>query len=222
MAAGTRATSSTRSAVAHDACRPRATPSTSAGQVGERRLRALGRRAPGAVAQHADDLAQVLERLVRARADHARRARDLVRRSRGAELQRARVHAQQRDPVREHVVHLARDPRALLLRARSACSWRSASARSARSRSESTSWRRARTNIPHAATATVMLDGDRERDEQNGVSGPGAARSRAATDGERDRADSRDVPERPVDGDREEGDQRRRPTATVETAARER
>ena len=28
----------------------------------------------------------------------------------GPELERARVHAQQRQPVREHVVHLARDP----------------------------------------------------------------------------------------------------------------
>ena len=33
----------------------------------------------------------------------------------GPELERARVQAQQRDPVREHVVHLARDPRAFVL-----------------------------------------------------------------------------------------------------------
>ena len=66
-----------------------------------------------AVAQQADHGAQVLERLVRAGADHAGGARDLLGRRVGAELQRAGVQAQQRDPVREHVVHLARDPRPL-------------------------------------------------------------------------------------------------------------
>ena len=40
-------------------------------------------------------------------------ARDLLRRRVGPELQRAGVQAEQRDPVREHVVHLARDPGAL-------------------------------------------------------------------------------------------------------------
>ena len=40
-------------------------------------------------------------------------ARDLLRRRVRAELERAGVQAQQRDPVGEHVVHLARDPRPL-------------------------------------------------------------------------------------------------------------
>ena len=55
------------------------------------------------------------QRLVGARAHDAGRARDLLRRRVGAELERARVHAQQRDAVGEHVVHLARDAGALVL-----------------------------------------------------------------------------------------------------------
>jgi hypothetical protein len=51
--------------------------------------------------------------LVRAGADHRGCARDLLGRRVRAELQRASVQAQQRDPMREHVVHLARDARAL-------------------------------------------------------------------------------------------------------------
>ena len=43
-------------------------------------------------------------------ADHRGRARDLLGRRVGAELERAGVQAQQRDPVGEDVVHLARDP----------------------------------------------------------------------------------------------------------------
>jgi ABC-2 type transport system ATP-binding protein len=84
------------------------------GHVRDRRLRAL-RRAVGRVgAQDPDDLAQVLERLVGERTHDARRACDLRWRRVGANLERARVQAQQRDPVRQHVVHLARDARALL------------------------------------------------------------------------------------------------------------
>ena len=138
-------------------------------EVGERRLRALGVAVERLLAQHADHLAQVLERLVGARADHAGRARDLLRRRVGAELQRARVHAQQRDPVGEHVVHLARDARALVGRACSTRSCCSASARSARSRSDSTSWRRARTNMPHATIAR----GD-DHDEHDATSHTGS------------------------------------------------
>ena len=52
---------------------------------------------------------------MRAGADHAGRAGDLLRRRVGPELERAGVQAEQRDPVREHVVHLARDPRPLVL-----------------------------------------------------------------------------------------------------------
>ena len=47
---------------------------------------------PPLLAQHADHLAQLLQRRVRGGADHARRRRDLLRRRVGAELQRARVH----------------------------------------------------------------------------------------------------------------------------------
>ena len=48
------------------------------GHVGERRQRALERLVAGHAAQHADHLAQVLERGMRVRADHARRPRDLL------------------------------------------------------------------------------------------------------------------------------------------------
>ena len=82
--------------------------STRRGDVGQRRLRAL--RALLALAQHADHLAQLLHHRVRGGADHARGLGDLLRRRVGAELERARVQAQQRDAVGEHVVHLARDP----------------------------------------------------------------------------------------------------------------
>ena len=50
---------------------------------------------------------------MRAGADHRGRVRDLLRRRLRPELQRAGMQAQQRDPVGEHVVHLARDPGAL-------------------------------------------------------------------------------------------------------------
>ena len=46
-------------------------------------------------------------------ADHCGRARDLLGQRVRAELQRAGMQAQQRDPVGQHVVHLARDARAL-------------------------------------------------------------------------------------------------------------
>ena len=50
---------------------------------------------------------------MRAGADHRGGPGDLFRRRVGAELERAGVQAQQRDPMREDVVHLPRDPRAL-------------------------------------------------------------------------------------------------------------
>ena len=67
----------------------------------------------GALAQHADDVAQLLERGVRAGADDARRLGDLLGGGVGVELERAGVQAQQRDAVGQDVVHLARDPQAL-------------------------------------------------------------------------------------------------------------
>src|SRR5919199_1039889 len=80
------------------------------GQRCERRLRRRRFLAVARVAQRADHRAKVFERLVRARANDGDRARDLLRRRVGAELERPRVQAQQRDPVREDVVHLAGDP----------------------------------------------------------------------------------------------------------------
>jgi hypothetical protein len=52
--------------------------------------------------------------------------------------------------VGEHVVHLPRDPLALGDPGEPACSSRLRSARSARPRSEASSWRRARMNMPPA------------------------------------------------------------------------
>ena len=78
------------------------------GDVGQRRLRVL--RALLALAQHADHLAQLLHDRVRGGADHARGLGDLLWRRVRTELERARVQAQKRDAVGEHIVHLARDP----------------------------------------------------------------------------------------------------------------
>ena len=52
---------------------------------------------------------------VRGGADHARGLGDLLGRRVGAELERAGVQGEQRHAMREHVVHLARDPAALRL-----------------------------------------------------------------------------------------------------------
>jgi hypothetical protein len=59
--------------------------------------------------QDADDLAQVLERLVGVLADHLGGAGDLLGGGVGAELERAGVDAQQRQAVAEDVVHLPGD-----------------------------------------------------------------------------------------------------------------
>ena len=86
-------------------------------QVLERRLRRLrgagDLRAAGrtGVAKQADHLAELGERGLRARPDHAGGIGDLIGRGVGVELERAGVHAEEREPVREHVMHLARDPR---------------------------------------------------------------------------------------------------------------
>ena len=70
-------------------------------------------RSVGPAPQHADHGAEVFKRLVRAGADHGSGARDLFWRRVRPELEHAGVQAEQRDPVREHVVHLTRDPGAL-------------------------------------------------------------------------------------------------------------
>jgi hypothetical protein len=75
----------------------------------ERRLRRLDR-ARLLLAQQADDLAQLLERRARAGADDPGRLDVLGRDAVARVLERAGVHAEDREPVREHVVHLARDP----------------------------------------------------------------------------------------------------------------
>jgi hypothetical protein len=87
--------------------------STSAGTSGQRGLRRLGSGARGALAQHADDVAQLLQRGVRAGADHRRGLGDLLGGSVGVELERASVQAEQRDAMRQDVVHLAGDAQPL-------------------------------------------------------------------------------------------------------------
>ena len=66
------------------------------------------------VAEHAEDLPQVDERLVGVLLDHVRRPGGLLGCQVRPEGERAGVHRHQRDPVRQHVVHLAGDPRALV------------------------------------------------------------------------------------------------------------
>jgi hypothetical protein len=68
----------------------------------------LGQLADGG-AQDPDDLTQVLEGLVGVLADHLGGPGDLPGGGVGAELERARVDAQQRQPVAEDIVHLPGD-----------------------------------------------------------------------------------------------------------------
>jgi hypothetical protein len=91
------------------------------GQVGKRRLGPL-RRVIGPVVvtsplrpQHADHLAQFLQRLMGAVADHPRGAGYLVGRPIRAQFQSPGVQAHQGDPVGEHVMHLPGDPMAFVL-----------------------------------------------------------------------------------------------------------
>ena len=107
MAAGTAAGSATRLSrtTFMPASRDSATSVSRAARVG------CGRPAPSvaAAAQDADDLAQVLQCLVRALPDDAGRPGDLGAGRVGAELQGPGVHAEQGEAVGEHVVHLAGD-----------------------------------------------------------------------------------------------------------------
>ena len=137
------------------------------GQVGERRLRRLGP-SPSAPSRSTPITSRrscsawcALARITPAA------SRDLLGRRVGAELERARVHAQQRDPVREHVVHLARDPRPLGARApaRRAAAARPRRARRARAASARAGAARARTSP--SATATPMIAG-RASDVEHG------------------------------------------------------
>ena len=161
--AGTAATSGTRYVQRAPACPAPRDSSTSAGRsasvgCGRSRRAAVGgrraaRRSPPAGPRSA---------CVRAGPDHPGRPRDLVRRGVGPELQRAGVHAQQREPVGQHVVHLPGDPGALelagLRRRAAAAPTRPARPGPAARR---TSCRRARTNIPQATTAAVITHADR-------------------------------------------------------------
>ena len=79
-------------------------------QVAEGRLRALAEAGRVVAAQHAEHLPQVAERLVRLGLDQLGGLAHLVGGEVGAVGQRTRVHGDQADPVRQHVVHLARDP----------------------------------------------------------------------------------------------------------------
>jgi hypothetical protein len=79
----------------------------------EVRLRAQPRARVLARPQHAEDLPEVLQRLVGRRPDRRRRARHAGRGQVRPHLQRARVQRHQRDAVGEHIVHLAGDAVAL-------------------------------------------------------------------------------------------------------------
>ena len=68
---------------------------------------------PGLLAEHSDHAAQLLECLAGGRAQQLGGLPHLLRRQVGPDLERAGVQRQQRDPVGEHVVHLAGDPGAL-------------------------------------------------------------------------------------------------------------
>ena len=65
------------------------------------------------VPQHSDHLAELVEGLMHAGPHHPGGAGELLGRGVRAVLQRARVGGQQRQPVGEHVMHLAGDPRPL-------------------------------------------------------------------------------------------------------------
>ncbi len=101
-AAGTSSGASTRRSTRMPA---RTESATRRGHVGQRRLGQLTDRR----AEYADDLPQVLQRLMRTLPDHRGRPGDLLGGRVRPVLQRARVHAQQRQPVPEHVVDLPRD-----------------------------------------------------------------------------------------------------------------
>ena len=79
-----------------------------------RRLRSCRRRLPARLfAEHPDHATQLLERLARGRAQQLGGLPHLLRRQIGPDLQAPGVQRHQRDPVGEHVVHLARDQGAL-------------------------------------------------------------------------------------------------------------
>jgi hypothetical protein len=65
------------------------------------------------LAEQANHAPQLLERRLGRAADDARGLRDLIRRSIGPKLERSGVHAEQREAMREDVVHLARNAPAL-------------------------------------------------------------------------------------------------------------
>ena len=79
-------------------------------QVPEGRLRAFVRAAGSAVAKHAEDLPEVVDRLVRGRLDQLRGLLLLRVAEVGAVGQRPGMDGDQADPVGQHVVHLAGDP----------------------------------------------------------------------------------------------------------------
>ena len=158
---------------------------------------------------------------VRAGPDHPGRPRDLRRRRVRAELQRPGVQAEQRDPVGQHVVHLPGDPGALQragpASTRSCCS---ASARSARSRSDSTSCRRARTNMPQASTIADEQHAPQPIVAQYGSVRVGPQdRRRAAIDRQVGADQRAPTGSGRCTGDGEQHDQQRRPPRPARTAA---
>ena len=189
------------------------------GQVGERRLRPLGRRRRAGSSRSTPMTSRrscsawwALARITPAA------ARDLLGRRVGAELQRARVQAQQRDPVGEHVVHLAGDARALVLaRLLDAQLLLGLGALGALAQ-------RQHELAPRAHEHPPGDDGD--RDEQDESTRPRAARSASGwtseVDRQRRRAERRrraaTVENAPVDGDGEERDQARGAPTNAENA----
>jgi len=85
-----------------------------AANVRQRRLRSLGGRVlPRFLPKHSDHAAQLLKCLARRRAQQLGGLPHLRRRQVRPDLERTGVQRQQRDPVGEHVMHLAGDPGAL-------------------------------------------------------------------------------------------------------------
>jgi hypothetical protein len=116
---------------------------------------------------------------VRTGADHGSGARDLGRRRVRPELKHASVQAEQRDPVREHVVHLTRDPGALgvadllgaqlLLRLNAACAFAQRLAAAAAGHAPGDDYSRAKRagEVIHRQRGALGPDGVRQRQQRH-------------------------------------------------------
>ncbi len=174
-------------------------------QRGQCRAPLAGRLLGLAGPQHADDLPQILQRLVCALPDHPGGPGDLLARCVRPELQGARVHAEQGEPVGEDVVHLAGDGftgQALGLLGAQPC----LGLRPVGPVPE------AQHQHPLGADEHAPADdgdGEQGREGDGGRVGDVGVRAQPVIEGEQGElgaADPGDVPERPVHGDREQGD----------------